>query len=80
MLGGALPSLLDANSFGEIAEAAIVLELVPLKAACVSFAKGSEAVQQKLRGKKLPVAVRELLTPGRSSAPTAPQGKRRKVL
>lgn len=79
MLGGALPSLLDAKSFGEIAEAAIVLELVPLKAACVSFAKGSEAVQQKLRWNKLPVAVRELLT-GQSSAPTAPQGKRRKVL
>ena len=79
MLGGALRSLLNAHSFGEIAEAAIVLELVPLKAACVTIANGSTAIQHKVAAKQLPPAVCELLT-GQSSAVPAPQSKRRKVL
>ena len=79
MLGGALPRLLTENSFGEIAEAAIVLELAPLKAACVSFAKSNAVIQTKATKKQLPPAVCELLT-GQPPAPAGPPSKRRKAL
>ena len=76
VLAGLLPEMITVDSFGAIAEAAMLKGLQPLQRACRTFGASNGMIKAMLKEGTLPAEVRKLM--GESEAPAAEQGERKR--
>ena len=71
--------LVGVDSFVEIAEAAILKDSAPLKAACAAFGAKNAEIQSMLKKNSVPPAVRQLMGEPETERPEPGKPKRRRL-